>query len=186
MKTTKRAICFRTLWLFAMGTALVVIPPFVYAQEDFSLEFSEDGSSPPVEHIPSLEDISKLMGNPIAVVTWRAIRGNMRFKRAVKCGNYERRFFARDGLAVFEDRAELKDGWQEWYQTGANEIPEGETLESLLNETWDWDLGITLYQENLDKTMLIKFSPFDGDAFAKTEDGSLYAFGYWYFIDGKL
>jgi hypothetical protein len=186
MKLTTKAVCFRTLRLFVIGTALAVIPFFVFSQDGFSFKFSEDGSAPPAGKIPSLEDISTSVGNPIAVITWKPIRGNMRFKRAVKCGNYERRFFVRDGMAVFEDRAELKGDWQEWYQTGANEIPQGGTLESLLNETWDWDFGMTLYQENFDKTMLIKFSKSDGDGFVKNEDGCLYACGYWYFIAGKL
>jgi hypothetical protein len=72
-----------------------------------------------------------------------------------------------------------------WYQTGENELEEGAYLEATLLAEWDWDFGMTLYQENINKTMVIKF--------IKSEDGKLYKDdwyvylqGEWYFIEGKL
>ena len=96
---------------------------FAYSQEDFVIY--GDG-------IPSLEDLSRQLGNPITVITWRTERGNMRFKRAVLDGLYERRYIVNNGVAIFEDRAEMSGEWQEWYQTGANELAENQKLEATL------------------------------------------------------
>jgi hypothetical protein len=77
--------------------------------------------------------------------------------------------------------------WQQWYQTGANKLAEGETLEAILEQIWgNWEYGMTLYHENIDKTMLIKFYKSADNGFIFNEDGYLYLYGYWYFIDGKL
>jgi acyl-coenzyme A synthetase/AMP-(fatty) acid ligase len=149
-----------------------------FPQEDFLLEG---------EGILSLEDISKQLGTPIAVISWRTQTGVLRIKRAVKGGNYERRYIEKDGTVIFEDRAEMEGYWQQWYQTGANELPDNETLESILEQIWEnWEYGITSYHENIDKTMLIKFYKSDDNGFVYNDDGYLYIYGYWYFIDGKL
>jgi hypothetical protein len=66
----------------------------------------------------------------------------------------------------------LAGDWQEWYKTRENELEEGRRLEETLLAEWDWDFGMTLYQENINKTIVIKF--------IKSEDGE------WYFIEGKL
>jgi hypothetical protein len=77
--------------------------------------------------------------------------------------------------------------WQQWYQTGANKLAEGETLETILEQVWgNWESGMTLYHENINKTMLIKFYKSADSGFVFNEDGYLYLYGYWYFIDGKL
>jgi len=161
---------------------LIVFLAFIsfsaFPQEDFLLKG---------EGIPSLEDLSKQLGNPIAVISWRTSAGALRIKRAVKGGYYERRYIVKNGIAIFEDRAELQGYWQQWYQTGANEIPEGKTLESILKQVWEnWEYGMTLYHENIDKTMLIKFYNDNGNEFVTNEDGYIYIHGYWYFIEGKL
>jgi hypothetical protein len=156
---------------------LILISFSLFPQEDFLLRG---------EGIPSLEDISKQLGSPIAVIAWRTQTGVLRIKRAVKGGNYERRYIVKNEIAIFEDRAEMEGYWQEWYQTGANELPDNETLEAILEQIWEnWEYGITSYQENIDKTMLIKFYKSDDKGFVFNDDGYLYIYGYWYFIDGK-
>jgi len=85
----------------------VNISLFVFSQKYFNLPFDK---------IPTLEDISEEMGNPIRVITWMSVRGNMRFKRAVLCGDYERRFFVDNNKVTFEDRTEFKDVWQNKYK----------------------------------------------------------------------
>ena len=158
---------------------IVFLPVCIFSQEDFLLNGKEK--------IPSLEEISKQVGNPIAVITWRTLNGNLRIKSAVKCGNYERRYMVENGIAVFQDRAEFEGTWQDWYQTGANKLTEGEELEIILEQVWgSWESGITLYRENINKTMLIKFYKSHDNGFVKNEDGYLYLYGYWYLIDGKL
>jgi hypothetical protein len=164
------------------GPALVFMAA-VLAIMPFPVFPEEEGSA---GKIPSLEAISNQVGNPIAVVTWRTDRGNMRFKRAVKCGIYERRFHVEGNKVVFEDRAEMQGDWQEWYKTGENELTGGDSMETVLDREWDWEHGITLYQENIDKTMLIKFFKSDIGGFYSNGDGYLYAYGSWYFIEGKL
>jgi hypothetical protein len=147
--------------------------------------FPQNGSSPGAEKIPGLEDISRQTGSPIAVIMWRTERGNLRFKRAVKCGQYERRFHVEGRNAIFEDRAELGGDWQEWYKTGENELEEGKGLEETLLAEWDWDFGMTLYQENINKTMVVKFMKTEGGELYK-DDIYVYFYGEWYFIEGKL
>jgi hypothetical protein len=151
------------------------IPCMAFSEDDFLL------------HGSSLEDLSKQLGNPIEVITWRNTRGALRIKPAVKGGNYQRRYSVENGLAVFEDRAEMSGRWQQWYQTGANELDKGEKLETLLEQIWgSWESGITLYHENIDKTMVIKFHQSAENGFAFSKDGYLYLHGYWYFVDGKV
>jgi hypothetical protein len=75
--------------------------------------------------------------------------------------------------------------WQEWYKTGENELEEGKGLEETLLAVWDWDSGITLYQENINKTMVIKFLKSEDGALYK-DDMYVYFYGEWYFIEGKL
>jgi hypothetical protein len=154
---------------------LVNFPFLLFSQEDFLLPFSK---------VPSLEDISIEMGNPITVIAWRSILGNMRFKRAVLCGNYERRFRVANTKVIFEDRAEFKGDWQDWYITGEKELEKDETIETVLSIFLDYDLGLTIYQENIDKTMVIKFSKRSDTAGG--DDGYFYIYGVWYFIEGKL
>jgi len=144
---------------------------FVFSQENFNLPFDK---------IPTLEDISEEMGNPIRVIAWRSVRGNMRFKRAVLCGDYERRFCVDKNKITFEDRAEFKGVWQNWYKTGENNLAENETIETVLDIFLNNDLGLTIYQENIDKTMIIKFIKSNDD------DRYVYIYGIWYFIEGKL
>ena len=148
------------------------VPLFVFSQENFDLPFDK---------IPTLEDISEEMGNPIRVITWMSVRGNMRFKRAVLCGNYERRFYVDNNNVTFEDRAEFKDVWQNWYKTGENKLAENETIETVLDIFLKYDLGLTIYQENIDKTMVIKFLSSNSN-----DDGYVYIYGIWYFIEGNL
>jgi hypothetical protein len=147
--------------------------------------FSQDISLSSAGTIPSLEDISRQVGTPITTIMWRTERGNMRFRRAVKRGVYERRFRVEGRKVVYEDRGELDGDWQEWYQTGENELDEGKRLEETLRTEWDWNYGITLYQENVDKTMVIKFIQREDGGFY-TDGEYLYLYGEWYFIEGKL
>jgi hypothetical protein len=158
--------------------ALTLISFSLFPQEDFLLKG---------EGIPTLENISEQLGNPVAVMSWRNQRGVLRIKKAVKGGNYERRYKVKDNIAIFVVRAEMEGYWQQWYQTGANELPENETLESILEQIWEnWEYGITSYHENIDKTMLIKFYKSDGGGFSFNDDGYIYIYGYWYFVEGRV
>ncbi|MCL1928762.1 MAG: hypothetical protein FWG07_08235 [Treponema sp.] len=49
-----------------------------------------------------------------------------------------------------------------------------------------WEYAMTMYHENIDKTMIIKFYKSNDNGFTESEDGYIYLYGYWYFIDGKL
>jgi hypothetical protein len=158
-----------------LSVVFIMVPFFAFPQDDASLGAGK---------IPSLEDIARQTGNPIRPIMWRTERGNLRFKQAVKCGSYERRFYVEGRKVVFEDRAEMGGDWQEWYKTGENELEEGKGLEETLLAVWDWDFGITLYQENINKTMVIKFISEDRALYK--DDMYVYFYGEWYFIEGKL
>ena len=159
-----------------LGMVLILVPFFAFSQEFF---LSSAGT------IPSLEDVSRQVGSPIMTIMWRTERGNMRFRRAVKRGVYERRFRVDGRKVVYEDRVEMDGYWREWYQTGENELDPGKYLEETLRTEWDWNFGITLYQENIDKTMVIKFIQREDGEFY-TDNEYLYLYGEWYFIEGKL
>ncbi|MDR2768659.1 MAG: hypothetical protein LBB82_10090, partial [Treponema sp.] len=75
-----------------MLSAVFIMLPF--------FAFPQDNASPGAGKIPSLEDIARQTGNPIRPIMWRAERGNLRFKQAVRCGSYERRFSIAGGTAV--------------------------------------------------------------------------------------
>lgn len=158
------------------GIVLVMVPFFAFSQNIFPSS---------AVTIPSLEDISRQVGNPITTIMWRTERGNVRFKQAVKRGIYERRFRVNGRKVTYEDRVELDGDWREWHPTGENELDKGKRLEETLRTEWDWNLGITLYQENIDKTMVIKFIQREGGEFY-TDNEYLYLSGEWYFVEGKF
>ena len=157
---------------------LTIIPLFVFSQEDFQIQGTDS---------ISLEAISKQLGNPIEALSWKTSEGVVLIKTAVKGGHYERRYIVKNGIAIFEDRAEMAGDWQQWYQTGANTLAANEKLETILEQIWGtWEYAMTMYHENIDKTMIIKFYKSNNNGFTESEDGYLYLYGYWYFIDGKL